>query len=108
MVPIEKTAVTNTTSTRSYKRFVSALISSVVLLVSLWLIYDVSKDVVQTFFLHREVQIAQEQFDELSKENEKLGTLKDKLTDPDYVKNYARGKYLISSQGEQTFYVPTE
>ena len=30
-----------------------------------------------------------------------------KLEDPEYVKSYARGEYMLSKEGEQIFYLPS-
>ena len=39
-------------------------------------------------------------------ENRYLTNEKEKLQDPDYVETYARGKYQLSKDGEQIFYLP--
>ena len=38
--------------------------------------------------------------------NNYLNSEKEKLQDPDYVETYARGKYQLSKNGEQIFYLP--
>ena len=48
----------------------------------------------------------EEQMNILESENDFLTEQKDKLNDPEYVKNYARFGYMLSKEGEQIFYLP--
>jgi lysyl-tRNA synthetase class 2 len=45
---------------------------------------------------------------ETTEEAKKLADEKEKLLDPDYVENYARGNHMLSKQGEQIFYLPSD
>ena len=39
--------------------------------------------------------------------DEYQAAIKAKLEDPEYVKSYARGTYMLSKEGEQIFYLPS-
>ena len=42
----------------------------------------------------------------LKQETELLVNERDKLQDPNYVENYARGQYLITKEGEAIYHLP--
>lgn len=44
---------------------------------------------------------------ELSKTQDELESTKEKLTNPDYIEYIARGKYLVTKEGEQVFKFPS-
>jgi cell division protein DivIC len=74
--------------------------------VSLVLLYQVSVQIVETINMTTRLNDVQEQMRILESENDYLTQQKDKLNDPEYVKNYARFGYMLSKEGEQIFYLP--
>ncbi|MDP2814363.1 MAG: septum formation initiator family protein [Erysipelotrichaceae bacterium] len=88
------------------KGFVLNIIAFVVFGVSLVLLYQVSLQIVETVNMTARLNSVQEQMTILESENDFLTEQKDKLNDPEYVKNYARFGYMLSKEGEQIFYLP--
>lgn len=84
----------------------SRLIILIMLVVSGFLLYFVVKDVQETFLLRGDVSKLQTLLDELEKENGNLTSQKEKLSDEEYIKSYARGEYSFSKEGEQIFKLP--
>ena len=82
------------------------LISFVVIGLSCFLIYAASQDVVIMLNLKQEISANNNEIDKLSTQKKNLSTQKKKLEDPEYVKRYARDKFLVSKKGEQVFKLP--
>jgi cell division protein DivIC len=93
-------------SRKKLKGFVLNIIAFIVFGVSLVLLYQVSLQIVQTVQMTARLSSVQEQMSILENENDYLMEQKDKLNDPEYVKNYARFGYMLSKEGEQIFYLP--
>ncbi len=66
-------------------------------------IYNVFNEVMTTQELQRELADAQIVANEIEQQQADLEEEKEKLQNPDYVKRYARGKLLVSQDGEQVF-----
>ncbi len=60
-----------------------------------------------TFELRRSIQESNVKLKELKSKRAKLESKKKKLQDPDYIEYIARGKYLVSKEGEQVFKFPS-
>ena len=75
------------------------LISLLAIGVSCYLIYAASTDVIVMLNLKQEISAN-------NSEINKLSSQKEKLKDPEYVKRYARGKFLVIKKGEQVFKLP--
>jgi cell division protein DivIC len=88
------------------KGFVLNFIALIVFGVSLVLLYQVSLQIVETVNMTTRLYSVQEQMLILESENDYLTEQKEKLNDPEYVKNYARFGYMLSKEGEQIFYLP--
>jgi cell division protein DivIC len=88
------------------KGFVLNFIAFIVFGVSLVLLYQVSLQIVETVNMTTRLNSVQEQMIILESENDYLTAQKEKLNDPEYVKNYARFGYMLSKEGEQIFYLP--
>lgn len=70
------------------------------------MLYMVFQEGMTTLRLQQELSEVQAKLQEVQDENRYLTTEKEKLQDPDYVETYARGKYQLSKDGEQIFYLP--
>ncbi|MEJ8737906.1 septum formation initiator family protein [Erysipelotrichaceae bacterium HCN-30851] len=103
---MSKERKSNVKRTKRKKHPLKLLISLIVIGVSGYLFYEASKDVVVMFNLKQEISANNSEIEELTEEKEKLSTQKKKLEDPEYVKRYARDKYLASKDGEQVFKLP--
>lgn len=77
-----------------------------VLLVAVYLLYQVSTEIIATVQLKGQLNQVNEQLALIEKEHEFLVEQKDKLLDPEYVKNYARAGFMLSKEGEQIFFLP--
>ena len=81
------------------------LITVIVFGVSAYLLFNAGKDIWLTLRLTSQVNDSQKQIEQLEAENQKLVNQKNKLQDPEYVKTYARGAYMLSKNGEQIFHI---
>ena len=81
------------------------LISLIVFGISGVLIFNAVKDILLTLDLTSQVKVSQKQIEKLEAENLQLVNQKNKLLDPEYVKSYARGAYMLSKNGEQIFHI---
>lgn len=63
-------------------------------------------EIKKSFQLKDELQTAKSELDELNTKKETLNLEKEKLSDPAYVENYARGTHLLSKDDEQVFVLP--
>jgi cell division protein DivIC len=84
------------------------LICLLVICASVYMLYSVGKEVVTTVKLQQQLAEVQAQLQTVTDENTYLNNEKSKLQDPDYVENYARGKYMLSKDGEQIFSLPED
>lgn len=80
----------------------------VALCASVFMLWEVLKEVITTVNLQRQITEVQAELQKVTDENDYLNGEKTKLQDPDYVENYARGKYMLSKDGEQIFHLPED
>ena len=92
--------------TNRARKLVVNILSLVMIIVSGLIIYDVSKEFVRSKDKKEELALIRQEIEELEKENENLEGIKKKLSDANYVQNYARGKHLMSKSEEQVFILP--
>ncbi|MCR4950409.1 MAG: septum formation initiator family protein [Solobacterium sp.] len=85
---------------------ITKLICLIMIGVSCFLLYKVGQEVRTTLVLRKQLAEAKEKLQEVQDENTYLNNEKEKLQNPDYVANYARGNYMLSKDGEQIFYLP--
>lgn len=82
------------------------LICYVFIAMSVFLLFEVAKEIYTTVQLRAQLAEVQEKYQEVQDESAYLLREREKLKDPDYVQSYARGNYMLSKQGEQIFYLP--
>lgn len=100
-----------TTKKRKVRKKRSPLVKLICLgflCLSAYLLFQSGKEILTTIQLQKELTEVQAQLDQVTAENEYLNSEKTKLQDPDYVENYARGKYMLSKDGEQIFHLPED
>ena len=73
--------------------------------ISAFCIYSFVSELSTTFTLNGDINEAKVLAAELASEREVLEKQQEMLKDANYVINYARGKLLISQDGEQIFYL---
>ena len=93
---------------RKIKSPIVKYISIAVIFVSLFMLSSVAMELVETIELNKELKLVEEKFEIIKKENEQLTSQKDKLADENYVHSYARGNYMLSKEGEDIFYLPSD
>lgn len=77
------------------------------LLASGFLIFQGFKVIYTTYSIRNSIEENKEKSLELDEKKEKLEDEKKNLSNPDYIEYVARGKYLVTKQGEQVFKFPT-
>ena len=69
--------------------------------------YEIFKEGMKTYTLTANIEDSKNQIEKLKAENASLVDQKEKLQDENYVKNLARGEFLLSKDGEQIFHLPS-
>lgn len=87
-------------------RFASFLFCFVLLGASAFFVWNIVQEGVTTYTLQVDISEAKAQLEALQSENDSLVDEKEKLEDENYVKNHARGEYMITKEGEQIFHLP--
>ncbi|MGB4984644.1 MAG: septum formation initiator family protein [Erysipelotrichaceae bacterium] len=90
------------------KKPVKLIVSLILLVICSAFIFRAVKLLLVTFDLKAKISESNAKIVELEKENSLLVQQKEKLLDPEYVKNYARGVYMYSKDGEQIFHLSPE
>ena len=90
------------------KRPIKTFFSVLFIFIACYLIYSSAHDVLMTVKLKKEISSHQEIVDELESEKSSLTKEKKNLENPEYVKRFVRGKYLVSKPGEQVFILPSK
>ena len=85
---------------RKKRSMLAKFISLVVICFSLFMLYGVVKEILTTMELKRQISRVEEELKTLQEEN--------KFEDPAYVQSYARGSFMLSKEGEQIFYLPSD
>lgn len=65
------------------------------------------EEVLLTASLKKDISNYQAELEVLSEETQTLNKQIENLNNPDYVKRFAKGKYLVSKEGEQIFKLPS-
>ncbi|MEG0823331.1 MAG: septum formation initiator family protein [Erysipelotrichaceae bacterium] len=84
------------------------LLVLLLLVITGFMLYKVGLEFVVTYNLHKDISEAEIIKAELIKDNEAYAEHKENLEDDEYVKRYARGKYLMNQDGEQLFQMKKE
>ena len=94
--------------TRKKRSMFSKFVSLVVIGFSLFMLVGVGREVLTTMELRQQISVVEQELATLQEENKYLTLQRDKLEDPAYVQSYARGNFLLSKEGEQIFYLPSD
>lgn len=87
-------------------RLFKNIFSVVLVLVSVFLIQSSVNSWSKVSKSKQEIKILEAELLALDEEASNLEGLKSKLSDPNYVQNYARGKHLMTKSDEQVFVLP--
>ena len=60
------------------------------------------------FAQKKDIANSTDTLNEIKEEKESLEKEKENLQDPNFVENYARGKYMATKDGEQVFILPDD
>ena len=90
------------------KRPLKTAFSLFVIFIACFLIYTAAQDVFMTIKLKKEISASQQMVDDLESQKASLTKEKSNLENPDYVKRFVRGRYLVSKPGEQVFILPSK
>lgn len=90
------------------KHPVRVFFSIVALGVACFLSYFAFQDFMTTMKLKKEISNSEAQITNLENQSKELASEKTNLEDPEYVKRYARGRYMVSKPGEQVFKLPSK
>lgn len=95
--------MSNVKKKRKMKKMNYHVRNAILLTCSVFFLYTAIKELTTTKQLKDDINKAQEYALQIEKERSDLEKQKEMLQDPNYVINYARGKLLISQDGEQIF-----
>lgn len=90
------------------KHPVKTVLSLFAIFIACFLIYAASSDLMMTMKLKEEISSSEEMIDSLENQKNQLAKEKGNLENPEYVKRFARGKYMVSKPGEQVFKLPAK
>lgn len=96
-----------TTTKRTPKKALRKFGNLVLFAISCMLIYGVVSELMTTVELKKQLSNVEKELAVIKEENSQLTSQREKLEDPGYVQNYARGNYMLSKEGEQIFYLPS-
>lgn len=88
------------------KKITATVLGAIVLLISGVLIYDAATELFTAKKTRDELRTVQAELADLETQQEDLTGVREKLSDPTYVQNYARGAHLMSKSEEQVFVLP--
>ncbi len=80
----------------------------IMLVMSGFLIMGGMRQLAMTYELKASINQKQKEKKALSSKKKELEKAKQNLTNPDYVEYIARGKYLVTKEGEQVFKFPSK
>ena len=98
----------NVKKRKSKKKSSRFLMSSCLFAISIFLFYQIAIEVSNMFALKKDIANSTDTLNEIKEEKESLEKEKDNLQDPNFVENYARGKYMATKDGEQVFILPDD
>lgn len=84
------------------------IVNTFLIALSAFFIFQIYQDVELSMQLKSEYKEAEQLLLTLEAQKETLSEEKLKLEDPAYVKRYARGKYMVTKEGEQVFKLPSK
>lgn len=96
------------TNGQKEKNKIKTFLSLAAIFIACFLIYAASSDLMMTMKLKDEITSSEEMISSLENQKNDLSKEKENLENPEYVKRFARGKYMVSKPGEQVFKLPAK
>ena len=93
--------------TRKISNMTRFIICAMLLGMTCFLTWSGIQDLKTTAEIRLSIQQNKKKTQELEEEKSDLEETKQKLTNPDYIEYIARGKYLVTKEGEQVFKFPS-
>lgn len=93
---------------RLTQRIGSTLVSILLVAISAFFIMNIVYAHMDTKRLQGILSDKQEELAQLERDQEELKKQKIKLSDPEYIKDYARGNFMLSEENEQIFILPSK
>lgn len=91
-----------------HKKLGSMLLSIFLVAVSAFFIINIVYAQMDTRRLEELLSSKQAELAQLERDREELIKQKEKLSDPEYIKDYARGNFMLSEENEQIFILPSK
>lgn len=88
---------------RRMSRFMRIFLSMILVALSGLFFYSGFQELKTTAEINASIQENKNKSSELDAKKEELEKTKENLTNPDYIEYLARGKYLVTKDGEQVF-----
>lgn len=92
---------------RKNKRAQRRILTLVLLVLSVFFLYKGFSTVSTTHEIKQSIEDTKAKTKKLEKKKKELEKTKKNLSDPDYIEYIARGKYLVTKEGEQVFKFPS-
>lgn len=89
-------------------RIGSTIVSILLVAISAFFIMTIVHAQMETKRLETLLSDKQEELAQLNRDQEELTKQKQKLSDPEYIKDYARGNFMLSEENEQIFILPSK
>lgn len=90
-------------SAKKKYRPIQKFFSVFLILSACFLTYQSAKEIITAVQLKQEIKANEEKIEALKEQQTQLEEQKAKFSDEEYVKRYARGKYLLSKEGETLY-----
>lgn len=91
-----------------HKSLMSTMVSIILVAISAFFIMNIVHTRMETKRLEDLLSKRQEELSQLERDQVALYQQKQKLSDPEYIKDYARGNFMLSEENEQIFILPSK
>ncbi len=90
------------------KSIVSSIITVLLVAATVFFTMDFLQSQADMKRLQEQLTVSKAELESIQRDNVELKKQKDKLSDPEYMKDYARGNFMLSQEGEQIFILPSK
>ncbi len=90
------------------KSIVSSIITVLLVAATVFFTMDFLQSQADMKRLQEQLTVSKAELESIQRDNVELKKQKDKLSDPEYMKDYARGNFILSQEGEQIFILPSK
>lgn len=93
---------------RRGKSLVSSIVSVLLVAATVFFTMDFLQASSDLKRLEEQLTVSKDALDSIQRDNVELQKQKEKLSDPNYMQDYARGNFMLSQEGEQIFILPSK